>query len=97
MNASFITLAPTSRRAWLEAAERADLAAMFGRPVGELGARFTAVVVTCGPRFYVRRIAERFASAYGYLVVAVRRSGAVHNPLTQESNTTYAIALERRQ
>jgi phosphoserine phosphatase len=90
-------LAPRSRREWARAAERVEFVHLAGElQAGEAGG-FTAMMITCGARFYVRRVYERLGQRLGFVVTAVRRQGNLVNPMTAERNHCYVIRLERRQ
>lgn len=92
-----ITQAPRSRRQWLEAAEAAELSTLFGSSLGEIeteNGQFSAIMI--GPKYYVRRVHERFAAAHGFVVVDVRRDGKCPNPITGETNTVSVISYARR-
>lgn len=89
--------AQRSHQEWAAAAERADLETIAGEMTVDPDSGFTAMMVTLGPKFCVRRFSERFARQLGFIVTSVRRDGTLVNPLTAEVNKVYAIRLERRQ
>jgi hypothetical protein len=90
--------APRSRREWAELADNAEPVHLAGKLQVDDRGGFLAMIVTCGPRFYVRRLFERIAKRDGFIVRSVKRSDPpLVNPFTGEFNHGYAIRLERRQ
>jgi hypothetical protein len=91
--------APRSRRGWLRSAELVEYRRVAGELTVDSDGGVTWMIITLGPKYYVRRIAERFAADRGFIVASVRRDGGgpLYNPLTSELNHVYVIRLERRQ
>lgn len=87
-----------SRREWAELAEHAEFHDLAGKLTVDADGGLTAMFLTPGPRFYVRRCFERFARARGFVLTSVRREPPpMVNPVTGERNDVYSIRLERRQ
>ena len=90
--------APRSRRESAAAAERVELFNVPDEFEVDADGGVTAMMLTIGPKFYVRRVYERLAKEKGFIVTSVRRSPPpLVNPLTGELNHVYAVRLERRQ
>jgi hypothetical protein len=90
--------APRTRKEWAAAAERVEFINVAGKFKTDADGGVTAMMLTIGPKFYVRRVYERLAKEKGFIVTSVRRSPPpLVNPLTGELNHVYAVRLERRQ
>jgi hypothetical protein len=87
-----------SRREWAALAERAEFRDLAGKFTVDADGGLTAMFLTPGPRFYVKRCFERFARARGFVLTSVRREPPpLFHPFTGERNDVYSIRLERRQ
>jgi hypothetical protein len=91
--------APRTRKEWLEAAETVEPRVLAGTMQTDERGGITSMMITLGPRAYVRRVSERTAEQLsGFVVTKVRRSRPdLVNPLTGELNHVYVVRMERRQ
>lgn len=71
-----------------------DALRFVAREIETENGQFSAIMI--GPKYYVRRVHERFAAAHGFVVVDVRRDGKCPNPITGETNTVSVISYARR-
>ncbi len=81
-----------SRREWIALADEADLKQIVTQPVD--GAQFTAVFVSCGPKFYAERLMRRVGRDHGAKLIDLRVATTVKNPLTGEQNWLYSATFE---